>query len=387
MTIPHPAQSPASRWPRTLAAAAVLAFGILAVSLLTSTSTPVSAAPPLVAGGTLTACNGEQNAGGVGVRCTVTVTNYMTATGTLAPAAASSWTVTRCTGATGVLAPVLLGGATCVTTTLPTTGAPISIVQQCNGSGNGGGGVVWCTTAITNYFAAPPAAFTAGTVFDCIPTAPGMLCAPTALANTALNVPASTIGQCNGSGGGGGLVPAVPLLSAHCAVGPGSTTTGTAPMNVDQCNGSANGGGAVLKCLATVTNFAAPPPNDDDLSTPTPPLAVAAPVAAAVPVATAVAAPVATAVVVPAAPVTPAVVVPVVAPPVPTPVAPQQVIPTPTVTPLPAPTPPAPRPGPTGNRGPGTIATSTSGWLIGVLALALAGTGVLIRRRLVTHRS
>src|SRR5690606_32940375 len=120
------------------------------------TPAPALAAPPLVAGSTLTACNGE-NAPGTGVRCTVTVTNYVTPAGLLASAPASSWTVQRCTGAAGMLSPVLLPAATCTTTTAPVVTQPITTVAQCNGSGSGGGGGVWCTVTVTNHFTAAPA--------------------------------------------------------------------------------------------------------------------------------------------------------------------------------------------------------------------------------------
>ncbi|MGI8925167.1 MAG: hypothetical protein ACR2HN_00805 [Tepidiformaceae bacterium] len=242
---------------RTAGIAAVLAVVVFAIGLLTLTSGPASAAPASVAGSTLTACNDEQNGGGTGVRCTVTVTNYLTDAGALAAAPVSTWTVTRCTGAAGELSPALLPGASCTTTTAPIVGQPITTVQQCNGSGNGGNGGVWCTATIANHFTTAPAgAFTPATVYQCVsvPLTPGLVCDPPAANNTAASVTAATIGQCNGSGNGGGLVPAAPLLSPHCAVGSASTTTLALPVHVDQCNGSANGGGAFLKCTATVTN-------------------------------------------------------------------------------------------------------------------------------------
>lgn len=269
------------RGPRASALTLAIAIGAFTLGVLLMSPRPVSAAAPSVAGGTLTACNGEENAGGTGVRCTITVTNYVTDLGALAAAPVSTWTVERCTGAAGLIAPPATGG-TCTTTTLSIVGQPITTVQQCNGSGSGGGGGVWCAVTIANHFTTAPAgAFTPATVFECVsvPLTPGLVCDPTAGNNTAASVPAATVGQCNGSGNGGGLVPAVPAGSAHCAVGAGSTTTVTLAVHVDQCNGSANGGGEFLKCTATVTNdVVAPPPP------PPPPPAEEGPVEVVVPV-------------------------------------------------------------------------------------------------------
>lgn len=278
------------RGSRAAALTLALAIGVFALGVLIMGPRPVSAAAPSVAAGTLTACNGEENAGGTGVRCTITVTNYVTNSGALAAEFASTWTVTRCTGAAGVIAPPAAGG-TCATTTLPITGQPITTVQQCNGSGSGGGGGVWCIVTIANHFTtAPGNGFTPATVYECVsvPLTPGLVCDPTAGNNTAASVPAATVGQCNGSGNGGGLVPAVPAGSAHCAMGAGSTTTATLPVHVDQCNGSANGGGAFLKCTATVTNdvIAPPPAEEIEVVVPViPPPAAVPPVVVLVPVA------------------------------------------------------------------------------------------------------
>ena len=367
----------------SLGAAAVLAVALLAAGLL-MTAREAIAAPVAVAGGTLTVCNGEQNAPGEGVRCTVTVTNYVTATGALAVTPASSWTVTRCTGAAGVLSPALLPAATCTTTTTPIVGAPVTTVQQCNGAGNGGGGGVWCTVTVTNHFTpAPVGAFTPASVYECVsvPLTPGLLCDPTSLANTAGSVPAATIGQCNGSGNGGGLVPAVPGGSANCSVGAGSTTTVTMVSHVDQCNGSANGGGAFLKCSATVINDVVAPiivpivwPEVDQGNYP-PVVITVVPSAGAAPTPTTtppvVVVPV---VIVPPGP-TPVTVPPVAVPPGTAQILVPVIVP-PGVTPIIVPqvvAPRPPRPAPTGTAGPsdGGGTPFTTVLLLGFVALAL----------------
>ncbi len=195
-------------------------------------------------------CNGEMNGGGTQVACTVTVVNYLTASGDLSATPPSTLTLTRCVGASGPLDTL-----TCTTTTSTST-EPVTTVQQCNGSGNGGGGTVICTVTVTNHFIGDPAEITAATVYQCVgsaitgPGAPGT-CTP---ANTpGINsVTAATVGQCNGSGNGGSNVGFV------CTVSAGSTTTATLTANVDQCNGSGNGGGALVRCQATVTNDVIP---------------------------------------------------------------------------------------------------------------------------------
>ncbi|HEX4744554.1 MAG TPA: hypothetical protein VFW12_07785 [Candidatus Limnocylindria bacterium] len=191
-------------------------------------------------------CNDDtaSNVGGQGVRCTVTVANFVTSTGAIDPLRPSTVTVTRCVGAAG---PVAAGAGTCTTTTSTSTSLVASITQ-CNGSANGGGGVLICTVTMTNTFAGGPAA-TPATVYQCIGSvitgtgAPGT-CTP---ANTPGigSVSAATVGQCNGSGNGGTSVGFV------CTVG-SSTISSTLTVHVDQCNGSANGGGSLVSCSAQV---------------------------------------------------------------------------------------------------------------------------------------
>ncbi len=110
--------------------------------------------------------------------------------------------MTRCVGATGPL-----NTLTC-TTTATTSLTPITTVNQCNASGNGGGGAAVCIVTITNHFSgAPLAPIVPATVYQGCgissvitgPGAPGT-CTP---ANTAPNIVAATVGQCDGSGNGG----------------------------------------------------------------------------------------------------------------------------------------------------------------------------------------
>lgn len=224
-------------------------------------------------------------------------------------------------------------------------------------------------------------------MYECVsvPLTPGLLCDPTALANTAGSTPAATVGQCNGSGNGGGLVPAVPLGSANCSVGVGSTSTVTMAPNVDQCNGSANGGGAFLKCSATVINDVVLPifvPIDTPTNADTgvyPPVVVTvvpSPGAAPAPTTTppvvvvplVIAPPTLAPVTVPPVVVPPGttqIIVPVIVPPGVTPVIVPQLVPP--VRPV------TPRPAPTGNAGQTDVDGTplTAVLLLGAMALGL----------------
>ena len=259
--------------PRTIIGAVLLAVTMLAIAFVLQSYQSANAATSPVS-----QCNDEtaSNTGGQGLRCTVTVVNYLTSSGALADSPPSTVTVTKCTGAAG---PIAAGAGTCTTTTSTTLGQPVTSVQQCDGEGNGGGAVVICTVTITNYFSSSPTeATTDASVYQCVdslitgPGAPGV-CSP---ANTpgVTSVGAATVGQCNGSGNGGTNV------SFTCEVLNGSPTTLTLPVHIDQCNGSSNGGGSLTLCRATVTNqVIAPTPTATAPTTPTvtPPVVTATP--------------------------------------------------------------------------------------------------------------
>ena len=255
--------------------ASILAMSLLMIGALAQSGGQSNAAP---LSAPVNQCNNDtaSNVGGQGLACTVTVDNYVDGNGTTA--APSTVTVTKCVGAAG---PIGAGAGTCATTTSTST-QPVVSVTQCDGSSNGGGGVLICTVTITNHFAGSPAsAPTAASVYQCIGSvitgtgAPGT-CTPV---NTpgVTSVTAATVGQCNGSGNGGTSVGFV------CTVTTGSTMTSTLSVNVDQCNGSANGGGALMRCLATVSSIVAAAPAAPvapivapvvaPVATPTPPVA------------------------------------------------------------------------------------------------------------------
>ena len=268
----------------------ILAMAVLVIGSLGQTGTQVSAAP---LSAPVNQCNNDtaSNVGGQGMACTVTVVNNLTSSGTAA--APSTVTVTRCVGAAG---PIAAGAGTCATTT-SSSATPVTQITQCDGSSNGGGGVLICTATITNNYAGTLAqAPTPAKVYQCIGSvitgtgAPGT-CTPV---NTpgVTSVTAATVGQCNNSGNGGTSVGFV------CTATSGSTDTAALPVNIDQCNGSTNGGGALTRCQATVNSVvtAAAAPT----ATPAP---VALPVASPTATPTPVALPVASPTVTPAAPV------------------------------------------------------------------------------------
>ncbi len=234
-----------------LRTASALAMCLLMIGALAYGSAPASAAP---VSAPVNQCNNitASNVGGQGVSCTVTVVNYVTASGGLDATTPSTVTVTVCTGAAG---PIGAGAGTCSTTT-SISAAPVLSVTQCDGVSNGGGGVLICTVTMTNHFSGTPAsAPTPATVYQCIgsvitgPGAPGT-CTP---ANTpgVTSVTAANVGQCNGSGNGGTNVGFI------CTVSTGSTASSSVPVNIDQCNGSANGGGSLTQCQATISSIIA----------------------------------------------------------------------------------------------------------------------------------
>ena len=116
---------------------AALLGGLGALGLQGESASAASAPPQ---------CNGEMNTAGLQVACTVVVDNYIAAGGGLAETPASTLTMTRCVGPSGPVSTL-----TCDTTII-TLSAPVTVVQQCNDSGSGGGGTVRCSVTIRNHF-------------------------------------------------------------------------------------------------------------------------------------------------------------------------------------------------------------------------------------------
>ena len=170
-------------------------------------------------------CNGTDNVGGQAVACDVTITNNLdVATGVTS----STVTVDECHGAANAALP-------CTTTTTPSDQL-VTSVDQCNGSGNGGGGTVTCNVRIINNITGAAITPTPATVNQCNEAGTGGGTQPTtACSPFPANTTNATVEQCNSSGTGGGGT-----MRVRCTVLP-STQTSLIPVSVDQCNGSGNG--------------------------------------------------------------------------------------------------------------------------------------------------
>ena len=213
---------------------ALIATGFIAHPLTASAQTSLSQ------------CNGTDNVGGQAVECHYTVTNNLNGSET-----SSSVTVTECHGAANDPATLSCSPATTTNSTdLVTT------VDQCNGSGNGGGGTVTCTVDVINNITGTVTP-TSATVNQCNASGLGGGTAPTVLCDPfPANTTGATVTQCNDSGNGGGGTQRV-----QCTVDPDSTTTSVLTVTVNQCNGSGNGGGATVTCrTGLTTNITAPAP-------------------------------------------------------------------------------------------------------------------------------
>ena len=202
-------------------------------------------------------CNGVDNVGGEAVECHYTVTNNLNGSVT-----SSRVVLTECHGAANDPPTMVCTSSVSTSTDL------VTAIDQCNGSGNGGGGTVLCEVDVINRITGTVTA-TAATVNQCNSSGTGGGTVPTTLCDP---FPANTTGanvtQCNGSGNGGGGT-----MRVQCSVDSDSTTTSLLNVTVNQCNGSGNEGGATVTCRTGLTNIVtaagtggspSPTPDDDD---------------------------------------------------------------------------------------------------------------------------
>ena len=169
------------------------------------------------------------------VTCTVTIDNTISVAGV----PQSTVTATACLGAAGV------GPPFGCTTTTSTSNQLVSGVNQCNGIVVGGGSNVTCRVIIAN--TVPLGTPAPGvTVNQCIGSGTGGGTEPTVQCNPTSDTTNATVTQCNGSGNGGGA-----SMRVKCTVTGGTSAT---PVNINQCNGSGNGGGSTVTCTTNVTN-------------------------------------------------------------------------------------------------------------------------------------
>lgn len=215
---------------------AATTIGMSILGGLAGTSS-VSAATPAAIAPAAAQCDPPAFPTGAGFEasCNITIANNVSSAG----APSSTITATACLAAAGVLPPF---GCTTVVTT---SNQLVTTVDQCNGIVVGGGSNVTCNVSVVN--TVPAGTATVGvTVNQCIGsgtgggTQPILVCAPVASTSGA------TVTQCNGSGNGGGG-----SMRVKCTETGGATAL---PLSINQCNGSANGGGSTVTCTANFTN-------------------------------------------------------------------------------------------------------------------------------------
>jgi len=242
-----PQASSSTRRPLGMFFRGMVALALLIPALAISVS-PVAAAHTIAA--STTCNNGVGGGGGQGVICEVTIVNTITATGGSAVV-----TVHECIGSAG--APL---SGVCSTTTTNLT-KPVTVVNQCNGTVEGGGSTLRCSVVITNHFVGVTPGASGVTINQCVGSGDGLVtgCNPLQATTSAV------ITQCNGSANGGNLVQLTCTASG--------TRSSAFAMTINQCNASANGGGSLVICSATMANAVTAPtaaPTGSARSTPPP---------------------------------------------------------------------------------------------------------------------
>lgn len=214
-----------------------LLAGLFGLALLATS--PFAAVTPVAAAtlaATTTCSNGVNNAGGQGLICEVTIENTITAIG-----GSATVTVRECHGAAGD------PQAAC-TIEVSVLTEPVTSIDQCNGSINGGGGTLRCSVNVTNTYVAVEPSSVDATVNQCVGSGDGFTVGCDPFPATATG---ATITQCNGSANGGTLV------QLTC------TATGTQSdafnVTINQCNGSGNGGGSLVICSSNIDSVNAVP--------------------------------------------------------------------------------------------------------------------------------
>ena len=216
-------------------------------------------------------CNGHgPGVGGAttAMKCTVSVVNTISGTTTY-----STTTVTRlCT-----MGPCSTPNGTFTTNSI----SLVNVIRQCNNSDNDASHKISCNVSVTNNVVLDtPGAqqVSAATVNQCVGSGTGgggvVDCKPATATGT-------TVTQCNGSGNGGGG-------AVHCTVDPMSRVSRAVPITVNQCNSTGNVGGSGVTCTASIitniksiTAAAAPKPTPTPTHSATPSQSTQAPVALA----------------------------------------------------------------------------------------------------------
>jgi hypothetical protein len=223
---------------------------------------PLASATPAYAAAPISQCNASDpvysnNASATEIECRVSIVNTLNLD---SDTELSVVTVRRCIGAPAA--------ALCSPPVTTTSNTLTTSVTQCNNNAIAGGSTIRCNVNIQNTVVGAASAAPA-TVNQCVGSgtgggigvggvAPALNCD---LYQSATN---ATITQCNGSGNGGGGDYRV-----TCRVG-SSTQTSVIPILVNQCNGSAYGGGDTVICSTTLTNRLLPSQVVTPTPTPTP---------------------------------------------------------------------------------------------------------------------
>ena len=219
---------PVRRWPATLMALMLLTGGFWMAGL---------AMPATAYASTMAVDQCNNHGPGVGgattaLKCTVSVVNTISGSSTY-----SRTTVTRlCT-----LGPCSTANGTFITDSI----SLVTVVRQCNTSDNDTAHSINCYVNIVNNIGrGTPGAqpLTPPAVNQCVGSGTGgggvVACKPASATGT-------TLSQCNGSGNGGGG-------AVHCTVDPQSLVSAAIPITISQCNGTGNVGGARLTCNASI---------------------------------------------------------------------------------------------------------------------------------------
>ncbi|MDX6266135.1 MAG: hypothetical protein QOD70_875 [Frankiales bacterium] len=221
--------------PRALVRSLSGCFALLCAALLAMLA--LSSAPAQAAAIGINQCNGigpSASGATTAMTCTVQVVNTISG-GTVG----STTTVTRqC-----ALGPCPPGNGTFTTTST----SLVTSVDQCNGSDNDAAHPITCSVTILNDISSDtPGALplSAATVNQCVGSGNGgggtTNCSP-----YPANTTGATVTQCNGSTNGGGA-------TVSCDVASASTISAAVPITVNQCNGSGNPGGSTVSCSVSI---------------------------------------------------------------------------------------------------------------------------------------
>jgi hypothetical protein len=226
---------PMDRSRRTVA---LLALFLLMISAAFASSL-ISATSAFAAPVSIAQCDGTDNVGGQNVECTVSIVNNLDqATGL----ASSTVTLEECHGAANA-------EPTCVTTVTTNATDLVLTVDQCNGSGNGGGGTVNCIVDVTNNVVGS-ATVAPVSINQCNESGQGGGTEPTVACDPIGVTTDATVTQCNTSGQGGGDSERV-----RCTVDTASTETSAIPVKITQCIESGNGGGGTVICSTSLRSI------------------------------------------------------------------------------------------------------------------------------------